>query len=160
MRRIARHTVIALLLLALASPGFAQSTSPGRNAAAESTFIVDVEPPGGPPVLTATLTRGRAKRLLMIDATMVMNDDGPVEISVGPLVNGIAAWPNAAAVGHCGAGEFACTVSGHWWLDLDQAEVENPGALIGQPLTVQLFAGETTGTGQADVSMRVWMQKK
>jgi hypothetical protein len=160
MRRIARHTLIALLFLALASPGLAQNTSPGRNAVAAATFVLDVEPPGGAAVLTATLTRGRAKRLLMIDATMVMNDDGPVVMSLGPLVNGVGAWPNAAAIGHCGAAEFACTVTGHWWLDLDATEIENPGAFIGQPLTVQLFAGEASGIGQADVSMRVWMQKK
>lgn len=161
MRRIALRAAVTLLLVASASPGFGQGTSPGRNAAAETAFIFDLQPSGfGPPLLTAMLTRGRAKRLLMIDAILVMNDDGPVEIFIGPLVNGVGAWPNSGALGHCGPGEFACTVSGHWWLDLDTAEAENPGAFIGQPITVQLYGGETTGTGQADVSMRVWMQKK
>ena len=160
MPRLALYATVALLLVASASPGFGQGTSPGRNAAAEAAFIFDLQPPGGPPLLTATLIRGRAKRLLMIDATMVMNDDGPVQISIGPLVNGVGVWPNSAAVEHCGAAEFACTASGHWWLDLDTAEAENPGAFIGQPITVQLFAGESTGIGQAEVSMRVWMEKK
>lgn len=102
----------------------------------------------------------KKKRALMIDVTMVSNDDGPVTISAGVIVNGnpdLALRPNSSVVGNCSIGEFGCTASGHWWLDLDAAEEQFPGTVLNQPIAVDVYANETNGVGAAEVSVRAWL---
>jgi hypothetical protein len=144
----------------MAPSAHAQDAASGRNSAFAEVYIFDLAPPGGPPAVELTIPRGRAKRMLLADATMVSNEFGPTTISVGPLVNGIPMHSADAAVANCSTGEFGCTASGHWWMDLDAAEAANPGSFIGQPLVLRFYAAEETGTGAAGLSVRAWMQKK
>lgn len=147
-------------IVAMASVAAAQDTAGGRNSAFAEVYIFDLDAGGGPPSVELTIPRGKANRMLLVDATMVSNEFGPTSISVGPLVNGIALHSAGGAVANCSTGEFGCTASGHWWMDLDAAEALNPGMLIGQPLVVRFYAQEETGTGAAGLSVRAWMQKK
>ncbi len=49
---------------------------------------------------------------------------------------------------------LTCLVEGSGWLDLDQAEAEQPGVFIGSPLEIEL-RGSVTATldAMADVSL-------
>jgi hypothetical protein len=147
-------------MVAMASVAAAQDTAGGRNSAFAEVYIFDLDVGGGPPAVEVTIPRGKANRMLLADATMVSNEFGPTSISVGVLVNGIPMHSADGAVASCSIGEFGCTASGHWWMDLDAAEAANPGLLIGQPLVLRFYATEETGTGAAGLSVRAWMQKK
>jgi hypothetical protein len=160
MHRLVFFAVVLLGIVALAPAAGAQDTAGGRNSAFAEVYIFDLPPPGDAPAAELTIPRGKAKRMLLADATMVSNEFGPTTISVGVLVNGIPLHSADAAVANCSTGEFACTASGHWWMDLDTAEAANPGLLIGQPLVLRFYAAEATGTGAAGLSVRAWMQKK
>jgi hypothetical protein len=149
-----------LALVAMAGSADAQDTAGGRNSAFAEVYIFDLAPPEDSLAVELTIPRGKGNRMLLADATMVSNEFGPTTISVGVLVNGIPMHSPDAAVANCSLGEFACTASGHWWMDLDAAEAANPGLLIGQPLVLRFYAAETTGTGAAGLSVRAWMQKK
>ena len=61
-----------------------------------------------------------------------------------------------------GCGSIPCTLTGTWWLDLDAAELANPGVFINQPLTVTLHGGEGFAAPQTEgrVAMSVRLQKK
>lgn len=135
----------------------------GKQSVLANTYVFDLDPPGGPAVMSVELARAKKKRVLMIDVMMVSNDDGPLAISTGVIVNGNASLPlrpNSGAVGNCSAGEFACTVSGQWWVDLDAAEDQFPGTVLNQPITIDVYASEENGVGAAEVSLRAWMLKK
>jgi hypothetical protein len=49
-----------------------------------------------------------------------------------------------------------CSVTGHFWLDLDAAEAAHPGIFINQPLVVELGGfGDVTFTGMASLRARL-----
>ena len=95
--------------------------------------------------------------------------------ALGIDVNGIAMQPAAApdlfeGIEDCGGfgdsnGDTvftrACTVTAHWWLDMDDPA---NAALIGVPIAVTLVGGDTYGGpavgAPVDVSLRVRLEKK
>jgi hypothetical protein len=85
---------------------------------------------------------------------MVLKVDGKVEAKSGPLVNQISAalYVNGGLVdGVIHANPCppfsSCTMAATWWLDLDAAEMANPGTIVGQPLNIELGGGLSTGSG-------------
>lgn len=164
MRRSVLARLGGLVLLSCAIEASAQlEVVQGKQSVLANTYVFDLEPPGGPAVMSVELAKAKKKRALMIDLTMVSNDEGPVTISAGVIVNNnpaLALRPNSAVVGNCSTGEFACTVSGHWWLDLDAAEEAFPGTVLNEPITIDVYANETNGVGAAEVSVRAWLLKK
>lgn len=121
--------------------------------------------------MTATLHKGKARRILMVEAmvtTAALAIGAPVSPAIYPDVNGIIMEPTtffgpvAAAMADCsavfGPPQGMCTVTGTWWLDLDA----NP-ALIGVPITVTLSGGDFFGPGigvPVLATMSVRLQKK
>jgi hypothetical protein len=165
MRRHLLTLVIGALAFGLWSGDAQAQSAQGKNSAFAVTYVWNLEPPGpGTLALSVTIPRAKGKRMLMIDAVAISNEFGPISLSAGVLVNGnplIPKWPGGSAVANCDlATEFACTATGHWWVDLDAAEAQNPGTVKNQPLTVDLFVSEENGTGAAEVSLRAWMMKK
>jgi len=163
--KFARSAVAAILALtATSAPGLAQSTSPGKNA-------VFVASPFGPlPMATATLlsgtiVKGRAKRVLAIEG-MFTTGFGPAVGDVVLLgarvdtISGTLAVVPPDAGFRCTFGQ-QCTLTGTFWLDLDEAEANNPGTVVGKPLTVRLVGGVVGMPPEnGDLTMTVRMQKK
>jgi hypothetical protein len=173
-RGLAAATALGLVL-GLATTGAATnySTSPGKNSAFESStnnpLTVYL------PKLTATIAKGKKKTVLAIDAAYTDGPYGPIygvrALGLGVTVNGIAVQPNPAAteqnVIDCGLVDTppaGCTIVGTFWLDIDAAELANPGVFVGQPLTVVMSAGHI-GAGPPpanpmDASLSVRVHKK
>ena len=129
------------------------------------------------PLLTATLQKAKPKRVLKVDAVMTTSVYTPAIPSTLQLwadANGIPLQPSvpgAGVIADCGGGagiplgppSFGCTVSGSWWLDIDDpANI----ALLTKPipaLTVTLRGGEMfpgAVGAPVDISMTVRMVKK
>ena len=128
-------------------------------------------------LLVATLKGAKKKRVVKVDAMMTTSVYTPAIPSTLQLwadVNGIPLQPSvpgAGVIADCGGGagvplgppSFSCTVSGNWWLDLDDpANVALVTSPI-PPLVVTLRGGEMVpGSVGApvDISMTVRMVKK
>ena len=135
------------------------STSPGDT----SVFVskADVSLPGcnQTAILTATIKRGKAHHVLMVQAMMLFEGQlppvtGPAVISASPTVNGISIEPS----GHGGITHFSmgqqcpsnvtfCTITGMFWLDLDAAEDAHKGMFLGKPLDITLSGMACNGGG-------------
>lgn len=129
--------------------------------------------------LSAQLVKGLKKTVIEVEGVLT---DGPISpvflprvFSLGVNVNGLPMQPSAApnideVITDCGAfadsgadtsNIAACTVSGHWWLDM-----EDPAnaALLGAPLTVTLVGGDLLAGPEVgapvDMSLRVRVIKK
>ena len=167
----ARMAVAALLVAGVCidvDSASAANTSPGKKSAfASSDFGGFGDIPGaGPPLLTATIEKGKKRHVLTVEATLTSGVDlVPGGLTFGVVVNGFDAEPHTVCCGPfytqaCGT---ACTHTGSWWLDLDAAEAAHPGVYIGQPLTIQLLGGEiptNAPQGTGAVTMSVRMEKK
>jgi len=152
------------------------SYTPGKNVA----FVTTVGPaplpgPAAGTLLTAQILKGKKKRVLTADATLTSGLLAPLvpwTLSIGVDVNGIALYPNAtypdSIVQDCGAGAAlpaaGCTVSGHFIIDIDAAELASPGCCYGVPLNVTLLAGPgplALGGGvPTEATLAVRMEKK
>jgi hypothetical protein len=129
-------------------PGFAASTSPGKNSAFESGTINPLGS-GLPTLLTATIAKGKKKKVLAIEASLVTSSGAVGTLELAAEVNGVA--PEGQSVNQaCTAGTQHCTLVGTWWLDLDAAEAANPGTFLKQPLDVTLKGGAQAG-GDPDI---------
>jgi len=170
-------SLVGLVLAAL--PSFAADSCGGgcpklpSNARAVSAELVPLAAyPGN--TLSATLAKGKKKTILMADGMLT---DGPIaegvsrEYDLGISVNGLSMQPGLLGPGSpeadedCGVlrsdPDRTCTVTGHWWLDMDDPA---NAALLGVPITVTLVGGDISG-GPAvgapiDMSLRVRLEKK
>jgi hypothetical protein len=135
---------------------------------------------GTPNVLTAGLLKGSKKSVIEVEGLLT---DGPITpiavprvFALGVSVNGLPMQPAAApgsyeAISDCGGytdsptgdtvNTRACTVTAHWWLDMDDpANV----TLLNVPITVTLVGGDLIGGPEVgapvDFSLRVRQVKK
>jgi hypothetical protein len=182
MFRTAIAAATLIFAATLARPASAQTVDscgggcpkPPKNARAVAAHVfLAAYPPGN--TLSATLAKGKKKTILIADGMLT---DGAVsnfvsrEYDLGISVNGLAMQPaSAAGPGNPEADEDCgflrsdpdrtCTVTGHWWLDMDDPA---NAALLGVPITVILVGGDVSGglaVGQpVDVSLRVRLEKK
>jgi hypothetical protein len=123
----------------------------------------------------ATLAMGKAKRVLVVDATVTSGAAPPAPLpmvlTMAANANGVPMEPTIpwGVVMDCGGSAMSiiaplvgCTLSATFWLDLDQAETASPGTFIGMPLTVILKGGNAAGAGGMPVyaSMGVHLEKR
>ena len=182
MRQVIISVVVGGLGLALASPPALAADScgggcptPPSNARAVSATGTPLAPFGGN-VLMATLKKGKAKKILMVEGMLT---DGPITpvvlprvLALGVDVNGLLLQPSPApdifeAIEDCGAfradgdPDGACTVTANWWLDMDDPA---NAALLGVPITITLVGGDLIGGPElgapVDMSLRVRFEKK
>jgi hypothetical protein len=138
-------------------------TSPGKHTVYKSQSGVSVGTTFSQ-LVTATIEKGKKKRVLEVDVTLIDSGNAATSIGVGPLINGLALVmePNATHVqlNDCpSAGLNRCTATGQFWLDLDAAETAHPGVFINQPLVIELWGlGDVPFTGIA--SLRARLEKK
>ena len=161
----------------MAPPAFAADSCGGgcpklpSNARSVSGEVVPLATFGGN-TLTATLAKGKTKRILHVEG--MLTDGGAAVVAsrayaLAISVNGLQMHPSglgpAEAVEDCGAvradPDASCTVTGHWWLDMDDPA---DAALLGVPITVTLAGGDLVG-GPAvgkpvDMSLQVRLDKK
>lgn len=175
-------SINALALAVSATLSLAQVTDscgggcpkPPSNVRAVSQFCAILAPfPGN--TLSATLAKGKKKRVLMVDAMLTDGSFGPLLVSreydLGASVNGLTMQPPPGNNGgrdtaeDCGAfrsdPDRLCAVTGQWWVDMDDPAY---AALIGVPITVTMIAGDAAG-GPAvgtcvNTSLRVRLEKK
>jgi hypothetical protein len=101
--------------------------------------------------LKGTIISGQASNVLMIAASFIARNSSdplclPTDVDIfPPRVNSISTNPDGlvgfiSARAHCDmSGGFCPTITGTYWLDLDQAEAAHPGMFIGQPLNITLL---------------------
>ena len=136
------------------------TTSPGKTAVYVSAIGAALDNGAGFNI-SGTIQKGKKKRVLEVDLMATDGTGANPAVGVLPTVNGVAMEPNGSffAVADCNAG-YICTVSSHWWIDLDAAETANPGMFINQPLNIVGNVISNASTSTADVSLRARMQKK
>lgn len=128
-----------VLLTMTASPVWAQKNSATASFAA---------PFSGNDTITATIEKGKKKRLLVAHATAVIEDQivsgTYCDLLLTLEANGVAMLTGAGsqhAETGCDCptvGCPGCTASATAYLDLDAAEQANPGLFVKQPIDVQL----------------------
>jgi hypothetical protein len=136
----------------LASPAWAQKNSAAASFSAPFTGSL-------PDTITATIEKGKRKRLLVANATAVVGDgvgsSTYCDLSLKLTANGVsmlAAANNRHAVVTCNCADvgcLGCTANAAAYLDLDVAEAANPGLFIKQPINVQLQIEAIGGAGCA-----------
>jgi hypothetical protein len=153
MRRLATAALGSLLALGSnALPGFAASTSPGKSSAFESGSVSPLGS-GFPTLLTATLAKGKKKKVLAIEASLVTGSGAVGILELRANVNGVAV-EGGEVNQSCIASVPHCTLVATWWLDVDVAEAANPGMFVKQALAVELEGGVQAG-GDSDIAASV-----
>jgi hypothetical protein len=148
----------AALALALdAVPALPASTSPGKSSAYESRQDFPL-PAADATLLTATITKGRRRRVMEVVATL-RSPSFFGGLVMGVRVNGVELEPGGRVIAPC---DSTCFTTGVFWLDLDAAEASNPGVFVGQPLTVELIGGSAPANEgfPGTASMAVRLEKK
>lgn len=146
------------------------TTSPGKQSAYASVSSV-VFTGAFASAASVTIERGKKKRVLEVTIMAADESDVATAVAVRPLVNGLAIMEPHASSGFdtsapavneaCNAPSGFCTVVGHWWLDLDAAEVANPGLFINQPLNVDAQVSASPMAGAAGlISVQARLMKK
>ena len=101
--------------------------------------------------LTGTLAKGLKRNVLRIDTTVSFTTASAGTSDVAMYVNGVIIKGGVLfGIDHgtsCPGG--ICAFSGSYWMDLDAAEVTNPGLFIGQPLVIQMEGNAPGGGVQA-----------
>jgi hypothetical protein len=174
-RSLATATLLALALsVSTTGVASADSVSPGKNAAFVSATGVLTTYTTQP---VATIAKGRRNTVLAIEASYSDGASYPTPAGMRVLgmqvyVNGVGVQPNPFGTyefltdcGFVDTDSNACSVTGTWWLDIDAAELANPGQFVGQPLTVSLMAGDLAagplvGIVPMDTSLTVRVTKK
>jgi hypothetical protein len=114
------------------------------------------------PILVGTLAKGKAKNVIVVEGSVFapLIVPTPIDLIIDVDVNGIGMEPSGGYSGmDCTAGGIGvpsrCTVTGTFWLDIDQ----NP-SLNGVPLTVTLQAKNTVPLVSVNASMSIRLEKK
>ena len=135
------------------------TTSPGKNA-------VHVSQPGVlvgtsfAQLASGTIQKGKRRRILELDLTLIDSGSIAGSIGVGPVINGLALVMEPSTthlqLSDCPGTVNRCTATGLFWLDLDAAEAAHPGVFINQPLVIELWGfADMPFTGMASLRARL-----
>lgn len=158
--------IAAALAVALCIPAagaHAQTLSPGKNVA--YTFLTNV-PIGNAygSIAQISLQKGKKKRVLEVDVKIIDRQLISSTLQAYVLVNGVQMLPGAAdapQMTHCDHNWINCTLTAHFWADLDALELANPGMFKNVPLLIDV-QGSVAGppTSNATIAVRGRMIKK
>lgn len=137
-----RKMICACLGLALLLPvaALADGTaSIAKNVGASSQSLLDFSTF---PVLSVQLiSNSKKKRLLVVTGTA--NCAGNTSVSLQAKANGVSLAPQTIST-NCA---LSCTLSGTFWLDLDDAEIANPTLFYNKlPLGIDLIGSSSAST--------------
>jgi hypothetical protein len=155
--------LVTTLLGALVLPSVAraQTLTPSKTTAVTSSGAL-LQPLSGS--LAATISKGKAKNVLIIATSLQYIGSNPVSICLSNFAaNGKQVVFPGANVGsvtctNCTAG--GCTITSNQWVDIDAAESSFAGQFKNQPIAVTVDYSVTGGTGATANMMVVTMQKK
>lgn len=163
----------ALGALLIASPARGDvSVSPGKNAifVSVSDFAVPrcCSAPH-PVVASGTIERGKRRYVVAIDGMLQLSgwQTSTEAPSIYATVNGIEVEPSlypsgGSIITTTSCPTERCTVTGMFFVDLDEAEARFPGYFIGKPLHIELHAASYSGREAAGLSavLRARLDKK
>jgi hypothetical protein len=161
-----RFACVLSLLLALVGAAASAQVTAGKNSAfvTESGLTLNDGPTGVAPLLQVTLPKGRKKSVIAASGTLQVDVSAPSLPSLEVHVNGVVAMGPVVSTDCKYIAVTRCTLAGSWYLDLDLAELANPGVFIGEPLVVELVGGTNTysppNTATAAAGLSVQMVKK
>jgi hypothetical protein len=161
-----RLTLAAILLCGIGTAWADGTTTPGKASVFVSKSGVTVPTTTGPlvPDVSGTIQKGKKKQVLEIDLTLTDGGNTSSVLGVVPIVNGFSdvVQPSALSqLSECAAASwFDCTVSGHFWVDLDAAETAHVGMFIKQPLVIDMQGGSNVAVTAGIASLRAHLQKK
>ena len=151
---------LALMVGSAASVRGDSTTSPGKSAVYVSQSGVPVGTTFTQ-LITGTIQKGKKKRVVEADLTLIDSGNSAGAIGVGPVINGLALVmePTTTHIQLADCPSLSlnrCTATGHFWLDLDAAEAAHPGVFINQPLVIELWGiGDVAFTGMASLRARL-----
>ena len=156
--RLLTAGLAALLCVAVSGSALADATvSPGKAAAYTSVSGLSLGTTFAPAAAVQIL-KGKKKRALEIEVTVI--DSLYVSHTIGSrvFVNGLAVTePTAAQFEHgCTSSFINCTAQAVYWLDIDAAEAANPGMFVNMPLNISVEAQvDVATTGVVSVRSRL-----
>ena len=157
---------VAVLLGLVPSAWGDSTTSPGRTAVYVDKSGVPITLSPQSAGVTGTIIKGKRGHVLEIDLTLIASNAESNALGVFPHVNGFTdvVHPKPSffqwQLMQC-TGFQNCTVSGHFWVDLDAAETAHPGMFIQRNLVIELFEiADIAVDGTGDASLRARLRKK
>jgi len=156
MRRTRILVLAGLTFLITSPPVFAVYTPAGKTSGFASEVRNNVAI-GTAELASAFIQKGRARTVLAISATLTTLSGTNATFHMFPEVNGVV--PYGSVVNQaCVAAVARCTMTGTWWLDVDDTEASNPGEFLNQPLSIVLLGGVLSGATDADVTATLSVQ--
>jgi hypothetical protein len=150
--RVACLALVASILALAPAASFA-AEKPPRNAV---SLHEEIDPEDGVQVILAfaQLRKASRGRILRVDFRIHFIDllQFSVTGSAHLRVNGLVVPVTFGSQGSSCNLSLTCFVEGYGWLDLDQAEADQPGLFLGKPLEIELRG---TATGQNDARAEV-----
>ena len=129
---VVRLLVVGAVLLQLPTLARADSSSVHQYASATTVSGVAL---GSSPTVSVTINKPKKKSMLLVQGS-INSFSTSATFFANAKVNGISIEPGLMSQ-RC-AGD--CTLSATWWVDLDDAELANPGGFLNRsPLTVTLL---------------------
>jgi hypothetical protein len=164
--RIAQAAGLAAALLVAWGPSGARaadvSTSPARAVAFERRHFDNKMVAGVATI--AQIVRAKPRQVLTITAAAntYLNTTPTQNLMLTAKFNGQWVGEPFGYFNLCGPGTNTCSVNGTWVIDLDQAELENPGTVLDQPIDVEVYTndGYSNTATALDVTTVVRMEKK
>jgi hypothetical protein len=142
-----------------ASPASAQTFTSGRTFAFASSGT-NVLPLGSQGWTTVTIDKAKRKHVLEIDGSVTYTGNAAIQfLDVFTRVfTPVSSQTDCSGVSFGGS----CTVSAHWWVDIDAREAAEPGLWANQPVTVDLQGGVLPAdqASNGSYTLRVMMVKK
>lgn len=148
------------LLVAGTTPAQAQQAVSGKSLA---VMDGDFDPSAGclADVPIGTIQKGKKNSILTVHLTASSIKNGSVPRIFSPEVNGYAIAGPSSIDGPAQSQYDNTSVSGVWWLDLDQAEASHPGEFVGKPLAILIDQlCNASGGGGFHVTAVARMSKK
>lgn len=153
-----RLLFVAAVVGVLAAPSWAAPVSscpaPCSKPPKAALFMAEpsgaLDATGNIATLMGTIAKGVKKTVLRLDAT--------VDVYANPAIEGcfVTARVNEVffSMGQSNTMDTPvnsdCTITGTYWIDIDQAEASHPGQFIGQPLVVIVDGGSQASGGMGD----------
>jgi len=141
----------AVGLLGVLALGGAALATPNRNAVSAQASMDLPSNDVSVVITSAALDKGRPHSCLVVEASLTNVGAATPRVELmQATVNGIALAPDVAPILNCP--KQPCSLTSHFWLDLDAAEAASPGLLINKPLAIALNVSELTGDGDTGVN--------
>jgi hypothetical protein len=167
MRKVLASLAVAVSVLVLAASVHATYyTGPGATSSFRSQSGVPLGTVIAPNSLTTRITQAQAGTILTVEVTIYLTNV-PAHAVYPYFDIFTVAFPEPVATGayrtaYCEASS-QCTVSAHYWIDIDKANADAGGGVIGSPVNVQLLLSDyysNPGGAIADITLAARLEKK